>query len=292
MINSQSTFVWYELMTTDMDAAKAFYASVVGWGTKDASIPGMAYTLFTAGGTSVSGLMDLSEDAKNVGSTPSWIGYVGAKDIDGAADRIRCLGGVVLVPPTDIPHVSRFSVVADPQMAALGLIKWMIPRENQAAELFSPGHVGWYELLATDCEEALHFYGELFGWQRAEAVDLGAMGEYHLFCARGQPIGGMFTKPPTVRAPFWLYYFNVKDIDVAAKRVQAGGGQILNGPIGGPGSSWIVHCMDPQGVIFALVGQRSQDGSGRAFMEAKWSSEWSGLSLKGRVRLIEEAPHS
>ena len=44
---SHGRFVWYELMTTDMAAAKAFYAKVVGWGTEDASMPGMAYTLFT-----------------------------------------------------------------------------------------------------------------------------------------------------------------------------------------------------------------------------------------------------
>ena len=26
-------FVWYELMTTDPEAAKKFYSDVVGWGT-------------------------------------------------------------------------------------------------------------------------------------------------------------------------------------------------------------------------------------------------------------------
>ena len=39
--NSHGRFVWYELMTTDMEAAKAFYAEVIGWGTQDASMPGM-----------------------------------------------------------------------------------------------------------------------------------------------------------------------------------------------------------------------------------------------------------
>ncbi len=53
MVNSHGRFVWYELMTTDMEAAKVFYAKVVGWGTRDASMPGMAYTLFTAGEASV-----------------------------------------------------------------------------------------------------------------------------------------------------------------------------------------------------------------------------------------------
>jgi len=89
MTNSHGRFVWYELMTTDMEAAKAFYAEVVGWGTQDASMPGMAYTLFTAGGASVSGLMRLSEDARKSGLRPSWLGYVGVSDVDATADRIK-----------------------------------------------------------------------------------------------------------------------------------------------------------------------------------------------------------
>jgi predicted enzyme related to lactoylglutathione lyase len=290
MVNSRGRFVWYELMTTDTEAAKVFYANVVGWETKGASTPDMPYTLFIARGVSIGGLMDLSEDAKKMGAKPGWIGYVGADDVDATADRIERLGGSVHLPPRDIPSVSRFSVVADPQTAPLGLLKWLIPYKDPAVELAALGHVGWYELLAADWETALSFYGELFGWERAEAVDIGAMGTYQLFSLGGTTIGGMFTKPATVPSPFWLYYFNIEDIDAAAKRVKAGGGQILNGPMEGPGSSWLLHCTDPQGVIFALVGNRSQDASGRALtQEASWSSEWGRLSSKGRVRISKVA---
>jgi uncharacterized protein len=262
MVNSHGRFVWYELMTTDMEAAKAFYANVVGWGTRDASMPGMAYTLFTAGGAAVGGLMVLPEDArKKMGAKPSWIGYVGVNDVDAAADRIKHLGGTVHVPPKEIPNISRFSVVSDPQMATLALFKWLKPDQAEPAELSTPGRVGWHELLATDWEQAMAFYGELFGWQKADA-DIGAVGTYALFSAGGRTIGGMFTKPAMVPVPFWLYYFNVGDIDAAAKRVKAGHGQILNGPIAVPGGNWIVQCTDPQGAMFALVGKRSHTGIG------------------------------
>jgi uncharacterized protein len=261
MVNSHGRFVWYELLTTDMDAAKAFYAEVVGWGTQDASKPGMAYTLFTAGGTSVSGLMRLSEDARKLGLRPSWLGYVGVNDVDATADRIKDLGGAVHVPPTDIPNISRFSVAVDPQMATIALFKWLEGGQAQPAALDAPGGVGWHELLAADWEKAWAFYGDLFGWQKAEA-DTGAMGTYQLFSAGGQTIGGMFTKPPTEPVPFWLYYFNIGDIDSAIKRVKAGGGAILNGPIEVPGDRWIAQCTDPQGAIFALVGKRSHNGIG------------------------------
>lgn len=287
MVNSQQgRFVWYELMTTDMEAAKAFYADVVGWGTKDASIPGMAYTLFTAGDVSVSGLMDLPEDARRMGAQPNWIGYVGTDDVDAATARIRHLGGAVHVPPKDIPSVSRFSVVADPQMVTLGLLKWLKPGQDQPAEPGAPGRVGWYELLATDREQALAFYGEVFGWQKADAADVSSMGTYQLFSAGGQTVGGMFTKPSMVPAPFWLYYFNIEDIDAAAERVKAGGGQILKGPVKVPSGGWIVQCTDPQGAMFALIGGRALTS------EIGWSTEWSGLSSNGRLLVTGAAPRS
>ena len=88
------------------------------------------------------------------------------------------------------------------------------------------------------------------------------MGTYQQFSGGGETIGGMFTKPPTLPLPFWLYYFNIGDVEAAAKRVEAGGGQILYGPTAVPGGAWIVHCIDPQGAIFALLDRRRRKAIG------------------------------
>jgi predicted enzyme related to lactoylglutathione lyase len=79
---------------------------------------------------------------------------------------------------------------------------------------------------------------------------------YQLFAIDGQPIGGMFNKPPMLPVPFWLYYVNVAGIDAATERVTAAGGHILNGPMEVPGGSWIVQCSDPQRAMVALVGPK------------------------------------
>jgi len=193
-----------------------------------------------------------------MGAQPRWTGYVGVDDVDAATDRLKGLGGTVYVPPTDVPDVSRFSVVADPQMATLALVKGLTSGQQQAAALSAPGHVGWHELSAVDWEEAFAFYGELFGWQKVDA-DFGGIGNtYLLFSAAGHTIGGMCTKPPAVPMPFWLYYFNVGDIDAAAKRVKAGGGKILEGPVEARGGNRIARCTDPQGAMFALRAGRSK----------------------------------
>src|SRR5215813_6329310 len=57
MVNSHGQFVWYELMTTDVAAAKAFYAEVVGWRARDVSLTDAAFALCSTGDGPVSGLM-------------------------------------------------------------------------------------------------------------------------------------------------------------------------------------------------------------------------------------------
>jgi predicted enzyme related to lactoylglutathione lyase len=258
MADSPSAFVWYELMTTDTQAAEAFYGKVTGWGTQDAAIPSMSYTLFTAAGAMVGGLMDLPQDARNMGAPPSWIGYVAVEDVDAAAEQVKQLGGAVHVAPRDIPNIGRFAVIADPQGAAISLFKALTPPPGPPTAPGTPGHFGWHELAAVDWVTAFAFYNTLFGWRKADAVDMGAMGTYQLFSAGGPgpAIGGMFNKPAAVPRPFWLYYINVGGIDAAVERVNEGGGTVLNGPMQVPGGSFIVQCRDPQGAMFALVGNR------------------------------------
>ena len=265
MVDSHGRFIWYELTTTDVDRAKAFYADVIGWGTQDVPVPGARYTLFTADGTSVSGVMSLPESASKIGFRPGWLGYVGVDDVDAAAARIKELGGEVHVPPRDIPNVSRVSVAVDPQRVTFALFKWLpdggASEPPPPPDLNAVGRVGWHELIAADWEKAWPFYGALFGWQK-ETTDSGDVGSYQVFSAGGQTIGGMFTKSPAVPVPFWLFYFNVADIDMALRRVKAGGGRVVDGPIEVPDSRWIAQCTDPQGAIFALVGKRSNNGIG------------------------------
>jgi uncharacterized protein len=261
LIDYHGRFVWYELITTDTAAAKAFYARVMGWETQDLARPGLTYTVFFAGRDPACGLMELAADARKMGAAPTWLGYVGVDDVDAAADRIRRLGGAVHVPPTDVPGFSRFSIVADPQMATLALVRWHDPNQQRPVEPGKPGRVGWHELLAADCDRAVECYREFFGWQPADA-ESGPTGPYRLFSVGGLTIGGTCTKPSVVLVPLWLYYFTVGDIDAAAERVRANGGHILDGPFEMPGGIWIARCTDPQGAMFALEGKRSTGAVG------------------------------
>jgi hypothetical protein len=249
---SANTFVWYELMTTDLHAAQAFYADVVGWNTQDSGMPGMRYTRMLADSTPVAGAMTLPQEVCDTGGRPGWMGYIGVPDADAAVEKLTQAGGKVHRPPADIPGIGRFAVVADPQGATFALFQPHGGAQEPASPM-SPGHVGWHELYAGDGAEAFAFYSGQFGWSKGDAMDMGPMGVYQLFQAGGLPIGGMMTKPPAIPQPYWGFYFTVPEINAAVDRVKSGGGQVLNGPMEVPGGAWIIQGLDPQGAAFALV---------------------------------------
>jgi uncharacterized protein len=253
MSSKPSQFVWYELMTTDVAAAEAFYAKAVGWKTCDSGMPGMKYTLLSAGDYTVGGVMALDADAIAGGARPGWGGYVGVADVDAAAVQLKAGGGQVMHGPADIPGVGRFAAVTDPHGAAFYLFKGNAGEMPAAPAAGTPGTVGWHELHAGDGAAALAFYAAQFGWTKDTAVDMGPMGVYQLFAAGGEAIGGMMTKTADMPAPCWLYYFNVDRADAAVDRVTGAGGKVLMGPHEVPGGSWIVQCQDPQGAMFAVV---------------------------------------
>jgi predicted enzyme related to lactoylglutathione lyase len=255
MAESRGRFVWYELTTTNVETAKTFYAHVVGWGAQRISASGMDYSLFTAGESPVAGLLRLPEEAARRGATPHWIGYVEVDDVDAAVEKTRRFGGIIHVPPTNLPGVSRFAIVTDPQLATFAMVKGLKPRQEPPPGLGAPGRVGWHELLAADWEKAFDYYSALFGWRKADG-HVGLLGAYQGFAVGSTTMGGMFTKPPTLPHPFWLYYFNVADVAGAANRVEAHGGQVLYGPVEAPGGAWIAHCADPQGAVFGLLERR------------------------------------
>jgi uncharacterized protein len=257
MSAKQNPFVWYDVMTIDTKAAEAFYAKAIGWDIKDSGMKDRYYGILSAGATMVGGLMPIPGDALAAGARPAWTGYVGVDDVDDYARRVKAAGGAIHRDGTDIPGVGRFAVAADPQGAGFILFK---PNTDQAptpAPMGTPGHVGWRELHAGDPARAFEFYSKLFGWTRGEALDMGAMGIYQTFKTAGDQGGGMMTKSAEMPRPFWLYYFNVDDIDAAAKRVKDAGGQVINGPMQVPMERWIVQCLDSQGAMFALLGTRA-----------------------------------
>jgi uncharacterized protein len=251
-----SQFIWYELLTSDADAAARYYGAVLGWTARDSGQVGMDYRILSAGGTGVAGLMTIPPPAAAAGMRPAWLGYVSVANVEQSVARIVAAGGALHMPAMEVPGVGRFAMVADPQGASLYV---MTPVGAGASTSFAPGqpgHGGWHELHARDWKAALAFYGAEFGWDTVHAMDMGPLGTYLQFnYGSGAMVGGMYDDGAAPR-PFWLFYFNVDDIDAASQRVVSNGGTALMDPHQVPTGDWIIQGRDPQGAMFALVGPR------------------------------------
>jgi predicted enzyme related to lactoylglutathione lyase len=245
-------FLWYDLLTPDVEAAVAFYTSVTGWtrGSFDFG-GGQAYTMWLAGETPVGGSMPLPPEEVARGTKAHWLAYIGTPDVDAAHARALELGAQTRVAPMDVPTVGRTAVLVDPQGALFALYA---PSNAGAPEAMPKlGEFSWHELHTTDHVAALDFYAELFGWHKTDAMDMGPMGVYQMFGRGAFTYGGMFAPPAEMlESPHWLIYVTVADLEAAIERVRAGGGEILNGPMDVPGGDRIAQCRDPQGAEFAL----------------------------------------
>jgi predicted enzyme related to lactoylglutathione lyase len=247
--------MWYELLTTDMKAAEKFYTNVVGWTVQPFEGSPQPYDMWVRpAGQPVGGVMTIPE---GMNFPPHWEMYVGVDNFDQAVAQIKRLGGGELGPALQIPNVGRLQTMTDAQGAVFAILEPASPAQGPE----TPAEVGggsWHELMTTDAEAAMSFYTELFGWKPTETMDMGPMGKYHMF-GRAFPLGGMMNKLPEMAQvpPNWGLYFRVPEINAAAERVKAGGGQILNGPMEVPGGDMIVNCMDPQGAAFSLHAKKS-----------------------------------
>lgn len=121
---THGAFSWNELMTPDPAAAAHFYHQLLGW-TFDTMEMGMGpYRVVKVGEAAMGGIMGTPPDAP-AGMPPVWGCYVTVDNADETAGECAALGGKVLMPPTDIEGVGRFSVLQDPQGAVFSVIAYL-----------------------------------------------------------------------------------------------------------------------------------------------------------------------
>ena len=253
MTNSHGSFIWYELLTSDPDAAAAFYGDVIGWTSKSAEQPGVDYRFFYAGDEGIGGHMKLPREAEEAGAKPGWIGYIGVDDVDATVASILEAGGSVPMPAMDLEGVGRMAMVRDPQGVPFYVMRGFSDQPSHSFDPSRIGHCSWNELSTPDQAGALAFYTALFGWTKGDAMPMGDMGDYQFIEQDGEMFGAVMTNPPGGQRPSWKFAFNVADIEVAAERIAAGGGTVISGPMEVPGGDMVVVASDPQGAPFMAV---------------------------------------
>jgi len=249
--HAPGSFCWFELATTDQNAAKKFYTSLFGWAVDDSPIgPDDFYSMFKLDGRNTGAAYTMRKEQRAQGVPPNWMLYISVADADQAVSKAAQLGATVLAPAFDVLDVGRMAVIQDPTGAIFSV--WQ-PRKHQGVTIGGVDNtVCWADLSTTDPERASNFYSALFGWEMMKDPK-DSSGYIHI--KNGEDfVGGI---PPAEHRnpqapPHWILYFQVASTEAATQKATQLGGKVLMPPrmmenVG----TWSIIA-DPQGAVFSL----------------------------------------
>ncbi len=232
-------FTWFELITNDIDKAKTFYTETLGWKATSMDMGSFTYQALAYGEQMQAGLV-----APQGGAPNHWISYLSVDDVDARARKVTEHGGKILVPPTDIPTIGRFALVADPQGARFNLFKGT--SDSGGSTRFH-----WNELWSPNAAEVLPFYEEVLGF----AVETMQMpnGDYYVLKNAEGGQGGLMTSPMPGVPAMWLPYVAIDDCDAATARAKRMGGEAKVEPNTIEGIGRLAIVRDSVGAVIGLI---------------------------------------
>jgi predicted enzyme related to lactoylglutathione lyase len=245
------SFCWIELSTSDQNAAKKFYSTLLGWTPNDNPMgPGEFYTIFRLNGRDAAAAYTSTKQEREQHVPPHWNLYIAVDNADEAAAKAAQAGGKVMAPAFDVMDVGRMAVVQDPTGAVVCL--WQSKKESGLGAIGQDGAFCWADLSTPDPQSAGKFYSQLLGWK----LETGANDPSgYLHIRNGEKhIGGI---PPAEHRPpgtpaHWMLYFQVADVEASTDKAKQMGAKVYMPPRKMEGvGTWAVIA-DPQGAVFAL----------------------------------------
>ncbi len=244
MAYETNRFCWQGCLSTDTDAAKAFYTEVLGWRVETAQIGDTTATFFQAAGKNLAHLME----PPMAGVPSHWNNYLRVDDVDASAAIAVKNGGKQLVQATDIPP-GRFSVVASPSGATFTLFREASPDAEHHPG--GEGSVHWVELHSKDIDADLKWLTSTFGFgtEKMEMPD----GPYTILKSGDNPIGGAMAGKEDKAPSMWLTWFLASNVDDTVARVGNNKGNVLAPIFDVPNIGRMSIVADPTGGVFGVI---------------------------------------
>lgn len=223
--------VWFDLMTSDVDRATAFYGTLFGWTAEEPTADFGGYRNFQAGGCRVAGLMPL--EGSETAPTNVWSVYFRSDDAAATTDLVGASGGTVLVPPMAVGDMGTMAVYQDPAGGAFGI--WQPGSHAGFVEMGSAGTPYWFDEMSMNYEASTDFYAKVFDWTYEEVGTGGGGGgpdRYSVVRPAGseEGVGGIMAAAGMLgddHPSFWQVYITVDDVDATLTTVTELGGTIL-----------------------------------------------------------------
>jgi uncharacterized protein len=224
------SFCRYELRSTDVEAARDFYAALFGDGFLGAGID----------------IAPLPAAAAARGVPGYWLGHIAVDDVVPPMYRFLDAGATRLGAPPADGRDSAGVVLRDPSGAIVALTLAGAPPGSD--------RIAWHLHVSRDEERAFGLYEGILGWTALDRQDLGERGRHVTFTWGGRrtAVGSAcdMASRPHVHAQ-WLYFFATGDFDASIARVRELGGLALRPTTTADGHR-VAACDDPQGAAFGL----------------------------------------
>jgi predicted enzyme related to lactoylglutathione lyase len=245
-------FVWFDLLTEDVAAARRFYGELFGW-QFDGSAGPTGYLVIRNAGVPIAGLAE-HDDREAEARESLWLPSLSVADVDAAAHLAGETGGAVLVEPVDAAGRGRLAAVRGPGGAAVVLLRASDGDPPDGAA--PPGGWLWVDLLTHDATRQGRFYADLVGYDVKQLKEPGG-DVHHVLLRDGRARAGVVEIPWKEVESNWLPYVRTQDVSATVKRARALGGRLL----------WWVDrtavLLDPTGAAFG-VQQRGDGARGAA----------------------------
>lgn len=244
-------FVWHDLVTPDVEAAKRFYGGLFGWTFDDVEGDGVRYAVARRNGSAIGGIAEIAEMNPDLAGA-RWLPLLSVEDMDEALAVVRRGGGSVAVGPRDNPTRGTMALVVDPSGAQVVLVRSAGgDPPNRTADDIGAGDWLWNELWTRDVPASTSFYGDLVGYTTMRpAVELPA--SYRVLERDDRPRAGVNELPWPEVLPNWLSYVRVADPAAVAARAEELGGTVLIPPSAEVRGGSVALLMDPTGAAFAV----------------------------------------
>ncbi len=239
-------FVWFELLTQDIDKAMKFYDSLFSWHSSRVPMgEGEAYPIIHNGEQSIGGYRKGPASVKS-----HWVSYLSVPDVDVAHRAAVAAGRRIMMAPTNFGPVGRACAMADPTGASFCVWKGT-SGDPVDVEMTPMGGWFWNELWSSDASAALAFYESMFGFTH-DAMPMGPM-TYYVLKTGDRARAGLCQSVNPAAKSMWLPYVAVPDCDATAKKVTALGGEVVSPPGDIPGIGRFAIAVDTTGAAVAFI---------------------------------------
>ena len=242
-------FIWFDLATENLPAARVFYREVFGWTFREVAGAPAGYTLIENGNDKVGGMFEMARpQGARVGAR--WISLISVADPEAAMRTVRSRGGEVLMTPRRVAGRGTHAVFRDPQGAVFGVLA--SSGGDPADDPVVDGDVYWLDLFTPDPPAAGAFYADVAGYQVGQGRT--NMGPPRWYLVTGSVArAGIVAQMGQGLAPAWLPYILVSDVAGTVERAQKAGGKVLVAPNPNRLNGKLAVIADPSGGVLGVV---------------------------------------